>query len=185
VGFTPGTKQPDGTTSVGLKDAHAWPELYFQGVGWTRFEPTPSRGSIPDYAYPDTSAPADPGDPAPEPSRSAAPSDGGPTAAPSCGPDAQRTGSGSACLSLPAASGAGPADGGTSPWVIAGIVSAALLVLLLPAVPLLWRLRIRSRRLAATTSDEDLMAGTLAAWRELLDTAWDVGILPDESLTPR
>ncbi|MCF3148452.1 transglutaminaseTgpA domain-containing protein, partial [Streptomyces platensis] len=47
VGFTPGTKQPDGTTSVGLKDAHAWPELYFQGIGWTRFEPTPSRGSVP------------------------------------------------------------------------------------------------------------------------------------------
>ncbi|MCZ0973560.1 DUF3488 and transglutaminase-like domain-containing protein [Streptomyces albulus] len=55
VGFTPGTRQPDGTTSVSLKDAHAWPELYFQGVGWTRFEPTPSRGSVPDYAYPDAS----------------------------------------------------------------------------------------------------------------------------------
>lgn len=185
VGFTPGTMQPDGTTSVGLKDAHAWPELYFQGVGWTRFEPTPSRGSIPDYAYPDTSAPADPGDPAPEPSRSAGPSDDGPSAAPSCGPDAQRAGSGSACVTLPAGSGAGPPDGGTSPWVIAGIVSAALLVLLLPVVPLLWRVRIRAGRLAAAASAEDLMAGTLAAWRELLDTAWDVGILPDESLTPR
>ncbi|MEK8170382.1 transglutaminase-like domain-containing protein [Streptomyces sp. M19] len=31
------------------QDAHAWPELYFEGVGWTRFEPTPSRGSQPDY----------------------------------------------------------------------------------------------------------------------------------------
>ncbi|MFE2227515.1 transglutaminase family protein [Streptomyces kronopolitis] len=185
VGFTPGTKQPDGTTSVGLKDAHAWPELYFQGVGWTRFEPTPSRGSIPDYAYPDASAPADPGDPAPAPSRSAAPSDDGPTTAPSCGPDVQRSGSGSACVTLPAESGAGPSDGSTSPWVIAGIASAALLVLLLPAVPLLWRVRIRAGRLAATAGDGDLVAGTLAAWRELLDTAWDVGILPDESLTPR
>lgn len=185
VGFTPGTKQPDGTTSVGLKDAHAWPELYFQGVGWTRFEPTPSRGSIPDYAHPDTSAPAEPGNPAPEPSRPAAPSDGGPSADPSCGPDEQRQGSGLACVTLPAESGARPPDGGTSPWAIAGIVSAALLVLLLPALPLLGRLRIRSRRLAATGADGDLTAGTLAAWRELLDTAWDFGILPDESLTPR
>ncbi|MFI9261028.1 transglutaminaseTgpA domain-containing protein [Streptomyces sioyaensis] len=185
VGFTPGTKQPDGTTSVGLKDAHAWPELYFQGVGWTRFEPTPSRGSIPDYAYPDPSAPAEPGNPAPEPSRPAAPSDGGPSADPSCGPDEQRQGSGLACVTLPAESGARPPDGGTSPWAIAGIVSAALLVLLLPALPLLWRLRIRSRRLTATGADGDLTAGTLAAWRELLDTAWDFGILPDESLTPR
>lgn len=31
VGFTPGTAQPDGTMSVGLRDAHAWPELYFEG----------------------------------------------------------------------------------------------------------------------------------------------------------
>ena len=21
---------------------HAWPELYFQGIGWVRFEPTPA-----------------------------------------------------------------------------------------------------------------------------------------------
>ena len=34
-------------------DLHAWPELYFTGVGWVPFEPTPGRGSIPDYAQPD------------------------------------------------------------------------------------------------------------------------------------
>ncbi|MCW7990089.1 transglutaminase [Streptomyces platensis subsp. clarensis] len=182
VGFTPGTKQPDGTTSVGLKDAHAWPELYFQGIGWTRFEPTPSRGSIPDYAYPDTPDTPDPGSPDPAPSRSTAPSED-PSAAPSCGPDEQRSGSGKACVSLPAESGSGPPDGGSSPWTIALIALAAALVLLLPAGPLLWRLRIRSGRLAGP--DGDTAAGTLAAWRELLDTAWDFGILPDESLTPR
>jgi transglutaminase-like putative cysteine protease len=41
VGFIPGTATADGGMTVGLKDAHAWPELYFEGVGWTRFEPTP------------------------------------------------------------------------------------------------------------------------------------------------
>ena len=35
---------------VDSRDAHAWPELYFQGVGWVRFEPTPSRGAVPAYA---------------------------------------------------------------------------------------------------------------------------------------
>src|SRR5205807_10475736 len=50
VGFVPGTEQQDGSWTVGLKDAHAWPELYFQGIGWTRFEPTPSRGTTPDYS---------------------------------------------------------------------------------------------------------------------------------------
>ena len=51
--------QPDGTMSVGLKDAHAWPELYFQGIGWTRFEPTPYRGTAPAYTQ---TAPAGGGD---------------------------------------------------------------------------------------------------------------------------
>ncbi|MFG2832213.1 transglutaminaseTgpA domain-containing protein [Streptomyces sp. NPDC048434] len=184
VGFTPGTKQPDGTTSVGLKDAHAWPELYFQGIGWTRFEPTPSRGSIPDYAYPETPGTADPGGPDPAPSRSAAPSEG-PSAAPSCGPGEQRSGSGSGCVTLPTDPGARPPESGSSPWTATGIALAALLVLLLPTAPLLWRLRTRSRRLAADGPDGDFAAGILAAWRELLDTAWDFGILPDESLTPR
>ncbi|BFO20756.1 hypothetical protein SHKM778_71440 [Streptomyces sp. KM77-8] len=31
VGFAPGTPQADGTVAVGLRDAHAWPELYFEG----------------------------------------------------------------------------------------------------------------------------------------------------------
>lgn len=183
VGFTPGTKKPDGTTSVGLRDSHAWPELYFQGIGWTRFEPTPSRGSIPDYAYPDTPDTRDPGSPAaPEPSRSTAPSDG-PSARPSCGPDERRSGSGSACVSLHAESGTRPPDDGSFPWTIVAMAPAVPLVLLLPVGPLLWRRRIRAIRLAAP--DGDPTAGTLAAWRELLDTAWDFGILPDESLTPR
>ncbi|MEU9124739.1 DUF3488 and transglutaminase-like domain-containing protein [Streptomyces sp. NPDC048506] len=185
VGFTPGIKQPDGTTSVSLKDAHAWPELYFQGIGWTRFEPTPSRGSIPDYAYPDTPGTTDPGRPAPEPSRPQAPADD-PSAAPSCGPGEQPSGSSSACVTLPAESGAHPTEGGPSPWAVAGIALAALLVLLLPAVPLLWRLKVRARRLAASGGPgRDAAASILAAWQELLDTAWDFGVVPDESLTPR
>ena len=41
VGFTRGTKQKDGSWLVTTHDAHAWPELYFQGYGWLAFEPTP------------------------------------------------------------------------------------------------------------------------------------------------
>jgi transglutaminase-like putative cysteine protease len=40
VGFTPGVPQGQ-RFEVGSKDSHAWPELYFPGVGWVRFEPTP------------------------------------------------------------------------------------------------------------------------------------------------
>src|SRR5215472_10589649 len=39
-GFTAGTFS-SGKWLVSTHDAHAWPELYFQGYGWLRFEPTP------------------------------------------------------------------------------------------------------------------------------------------------
>ncbi len=45
VGFTPGTEQPDGTRAVFGKNAHAWPEVWFDGLGWVPFEPTPGRGA--------------------------------------------------------------------------------------------------------------------------------------------
>ncbi len=53
VGFTPGTKIAGSDTYlVTTADAHAWPELYFPGAGWLRFEPTPrSDGQTSDPSY--------------------------------------------------------------------------------------------------------------------------------------
>ncbi|UNO42574.1 DUF3488 and transglutaminase-like domain-containing protein [Streptomyces sp. MST-110588] len=181
VGFTPGVKQRDGTTSVGLKDAHAWPELYFEGVGWTRFEPTPSRGTTPDYTMANTPAEGGPSAPAPLPSRSAAAPDG-PSAAPGCAPGGHRT---DGCPAAPAQLGAGPDDGGPSAKTIAWISLGALVVVVLPLLPLLWRARVRARRLGAGRRGVDAGAPVLAAWRELVDSGWDFGIVPDESLGPR
>ena len=45
IGFLPGEAvEKDGqfTYVVTGKQAHAWPELYFEGFGWVRFEPTPA-----------------------------------------------------------------------------------------------------------------------------------------------
>ena len=52
VGFLPGTTQSDGTRQVVASDAHTWPELWIDGMGWTRFEPTPGvrAGTPPAYA---------------------------------------------------------------------------------------------------------------------------------------
>ena len=53
VGFTQGSPATDGTWRVTVRDAHAWPELWFDDVGWVRFEPTPRADatvSTPDYA---------------------------------------------------------------------------------------------------------------------------------------
>jgi transglutaminase-like putative cysteine protease len=40
VGFAEGEKQNPDRRIVRQKDAHAWPEVYFPGIGWVEFEPT-------------------------------------------------------------------------------------------------------------------------------------------------
>ncbi|WP_140394748.1 DUF4129 domain-containing protein, partial [Streptomyces recifensis] len=59
----------------------------------------------------------------------------------------------------------------------------ALALVVLPLSPLLWRTRVRARRLDGHSPDPAVR--TLAAWRELTDSAWDHGVTPDDSLTPR
>ncbi|ARZ70550.1 transglutaminase [Streptomyces albireticuli] len=110
------------------------------------------------------------------------------------------------------AGGGGTTDDGLSPGAVAGIAVAVLAVAALPLLPLLWRGRVRARRLAATAPRRRGRAGrapegpapgtgddpapvaerdavvaerTLAAWRELTDSAWDYGIAPDEARSPR
>ncbi|GLP68598.1 transglutaminase [Streptomyces sp. TUS-ST3] len=190
VGFAPGTPQADGTVSVGLKDAHAWPELYFEGVGWTRFEPTPTRGTVPSYTIPEVGGSVDPGVARPSAGSSTAPSASA-SASDSCSPQLRKL---DACDSASPAAAAAQ-DGGGPWWAVQGQwwylkllfwTLVGLVVLSVPLMPMLWRLRTRSVRLGAHgRSDADAAAYTLAAWQELTDTAWDFGIAPDDSQTPR
>ncbi|MGC0251097.1 transglutaminaseTgpA domain-containing protein [Pseudactinotalea sp. Z1748] len=53
VGFLPGEESDqDGTVEVSGHRAHTWPQVYFDGVGWVRFEPTPPErtGAPPEWA---------------------------------------------------------------------------------------------------------------------------------------
>lgn len=63
VGFVPGDAQPlaDGRFEfeVSSLDGHAWPELYFEGLGWVPFEPTPGRNN-PDADSYSTAPPVSP-----------------------------------------------------------------------------------------------------------------------------
>jgi transglutaminase-like putative cysteine protease len=184
VGFTPGTPQADGSMAVGLRDAHAWPELYFEGVGWTRFEPTPSRGTTPTYTRTVTPGNAVPAVPKPTASTSAE-SSTAPSASASCSPQMRKL---DACPSESSVTAAGGGDGDsfwghvTTLW----LVLAGLLVLSLPLSPMLWRIRTRSVRLGGHGRTEaDVAAYTLGAWLEVTDTAWDYGIAPEKSQTPR
>lgn len=182
VGFAPGTLQSDGTVAVGLKDAHAWPELYFEGVGWTRFEPTPTRGSVPAYTQSDTPGTSLPEQTAPSQDASTAPS-AAPSANQSCPPELRRL---QECGGPSAQAGQVQGDGGPKWYAVLGWTLGGLLVLALPLSPLLWRRRMRAVRLGAHGRGEaDAGPHILAVWQELGDIAWDFGILPDESQTPR
>ncbi|MQS35190.1 transglutaminase TgpA family protein [Streptomyces katsurahamanus] len=182
VGFTPGSPRADGTMSVTTNDAHAWPELYFEGVGWTRFEPTPSRGSQPDYSLDETpdggpSSPAEPTE-----SASDAPS-AAPSTSNSCPPELRRLNDCEAAAPADMDTAAGSGDSG---WTAPLIGLVVLLAAAAPLLPLLWRLRRTARRLGSSgRGAEDVRSRTLAAWLEVSDTAWDHGIAPDDARTPR
>lgn len=47
VGFTYGTagNPPDSGWTISARNAHAWPEVFIDGLGWLPFEPTPGRGN--------------------------------------------------------------------------------------------------------------------------------------------
>jgi len=60
VGFTPGHRAGNQRAySVTTSDAHAWPEAWFAGAGWVRFEPTPltDRITTPAYSRPTAATP--------------------------------------------------------------------------------------------------------------------------------
>ncbi|MFE2284945.1 transglutaminaseTgpA domain-containing protein [Streptomyces sp. NPDC059443] len=174
VGFTPGEKQSDGSVNVSMRDAHAWPELYFEGVGWTRFEPTPRSGiTVPDYSRPEAPD-SQPTAPTAAPSAGSAEPSAGPTKSDDCPPAQKKLGECGVAAPKP---GAGSGGGGVSVSAVLAWTAGGLALLALPFLPFLWRGRLRSRRLDS--------GEVLSAWRELGDSAWDVGIDPDEALSPR
>ena len=155
---------------VDARDAHAWPELYFQGLGWVPFEPTPSRGVVPPYAQDSsTSGGASTND---QNNDGLVPKDGA-TAPSSTAP---------APLPLP---GGGTADAGNQLAPALYTAAGVLLLVLLAASPRLVRGGIRARRLRGTGTGRNRLAEPPLVWSELQDLATDYGVRPEPSETPR
>ncbi|MGW4807499.1 transglutaminase family protein [Kitasatospora sp. NPDC004272] len=186
IGFTPGSGNGSDRV-VRSSNYHAWPELYFNGYGWMRFEPTPNRGTTPLYSVQQT---------APTSAPSTAPTSAAPSAQPSAQPSAS-----SSCPPQQHQLG----DCGDESavvehrtvetswwrsWPALLTVLGVLVVLAALSFPMFWRAGLRRRRLGAgrhqpgadgpRLTDEQV----LAAWAELVDSAWDLGIPPDEARTP-
>jgi len=175
VGYTGGTRGPHGTWRVTTADAHAWPELYFAGEGWIRFEPTPhgttgqGTATVPSYA----TGPAGRGTSATTPAGSTA---GGATGASQ--PNASHNLNGVRGLAGGDAAGS-KAPSGSGTWL--AIVIPLLVVLLLVSPALARRLTRRRRWLGASTD----AAKAAAAWRELTDDLTDYGLSRAPGETPR
>ncbi|GAA3445777.1 transglutaminaseTgpA domain-containing protein [Planomonospora venezuelensis] len=206
VGYTGGTNI-SGQWTVRTHDSHAWPELYFEGTGWLRFEPTPAgaagQGSatVPIYTQPEVTTGGD----------------DTPTANPSTGPTGAGVPSGSASNPrnpmLDRDFGGVPVavEEGTPTAVKIGLGGVAvLLVVLIPALlragVLLRRRRVYSRQalrsgaageageatatalgstgIAAVRSNRG-QATVAAAWAELDDALCDYGVSRQPSESPR
>lgn len=188
VGFLPGARNPDVPSEfiVSTDDLHAWPELHFDGLGWVRFEPTPSRGATPAYADDTVPAPGEQPviDPetgetlAPTPAASTGPSadpDGASDPRPSAGaldPGDRIDGGNDGTLDGQAGGAVG--GGADARPIAAALLTLLILLLLAPAV---WRaVRRAARRRSPDALDQ---------WRELRDTARDLGLPAAQTLTPR
>ncbi|MHA7277322.1 transglutaminase family protein [Arthrobacter sp. Hz1] len=178
VGYAPGDptgdseEGPEGQEltefSVTSQDAHAWPELYFDGVGWVKFEPTPSRGVVPDYAQ-TAFAPG-----APEQN----PDDLTPGGNPLADPGAPVPGTGAE----EPQGGADPEQARETSALITGVLAGAVLLLFVPLLLRTLRSRSRRRRFAAA---QGAPGAATIAWSETTDLAadYDQPALPTD--TPR
>ena len=171
VGFTTGeaTRDPGTqvtTFTVTTDNLHAWPELYFDDLGWVRFEPTKGVGSAPEFPTVPVDDPNTPDIDESKPSATPTPTSTGPASV------APRDDGGQAAPT----SQFGQANVGT---VLTGVLVLALLAALIAP----WAIRFTRRRSRFAI----LRTGgsALVAWQELLDTAHDLGLPVPESETPR
>ncbi|MEO8851725.1 MAG: DUF3488 and transglutaminase-like domain-containing protein [Allobranchiibius sp.] len=167
VGFLPGTSTASGVYEVKQSDAHAWPELYFPGMGWTRFEPTSGSrsGAAPAYATPKVNTST-----APAPSRQATPPKRAIPSAPrsiTASKPVMATGTGRA---LPLG------------WLLWTLLVLALITAAFCVLPVLGR---RSRRRLAETRDTGGGDRVQAQWEDLVARMADLGIDPAPPVSPK
>jgi transglutaminase-like putative cysteine protease len=182
VGFTPGTLQPDGRYHVTSHNAHAWPEVYLSGMGWTHlFDPTPSNRDAPTggSALPnDTDTSGVTATTLPPPTVSTVPgtagngnqTDGSTPSVPDTTPTAPTL--------APVVTG----SSGTEAWLPVLVVLALLMLVIggYAGAVLGLKRRRRNRRHHA----DDPAVAVSGAWAEALDRLHEADVVPRAAQTP-
>jgi hypothetical protein len=162
LGYTPGQVQADRSRLITTDDAHAWVEVYFDGLGWVPFDPTPISEER-SVALPWAPRAEDQANPTNGSSATTAPQ-AGPTPRDNRGdtaiPDFQQ-------------------QAGASGWLQPLLIGVGVIVVAgaLVAVPATARVFRRRRRVSAGEPTE--------LWDELSATVQDLGLSLDPAWTPR
>ena len=172
VGFTPGSYDESfDVFRVTTREAHAWPEVHFTGLGWVAFEPTPGRYEPNPTNYTGTYNPeANPMRPATTSTTSAA------DVTPPGATPRTRTPAGEEDAGDEATPSLGRRVAG---WVPEAMAAVALAGGLLSVPPFLKRRR-RSRRRGAGNP----RAKVTGAWSEAIDRLREAGTAPVAAATP-
>ena len=182
VGFTPGTDDGLGNYSVLGRNAHAWPEVWFDGLGWVPFEPTPGRGAPGAEEYTGVAPQQDEQTEADQPDPAAAeiPTVQSTVPAPTL-PDDATTPTTVADPNIPgfdlqdpAGSDAVSEEGASFPWTPILLVASVGLLLALPALVR----AIRRRR------SDDLGVEIARLWDRAVAAVADVGVPVGPDQTP-
>ena len=170
LGFTPGETGPDGVVTVRQRNAHAWVELWVDGQGWVRFDPTPRS----DGANPATNVGFDPLEFVPEAEESEPGTAAGDPSIRNLAELLDRAGQ----LEIPDVSDGSRVAVARSldlpiwSWLLGGL---ALILATIPAIKL-----VRRRRRMARVERGDISA----AWEQIVDHLGDLGNPVPEHLTP-
>ncbi|MEV7007701.1 DUF3488 and transglutaminase-like domain-containing protein [Streptosporangium sp. NPDC051022] len=201
IGYTGGSRYGE-RWKVGVHDSHAWPELYFEGTGWLRFEPTPTgstgQGSatVPSYSR----------------IRADGTDSDQPSTSPTAGPRGTYMPNGSASNPRdrrPDLDYGGPVVTNEGTPVAVRIGAGVAVMALIALIPAMFRWQVRARRrrsysraaagpaagsaVPATGAADPPVAvrtgrweaATTAAWAELDDVLCDYGMSRQPSESPR
>jgi transglutaminase-like putative cysteine protease len=180
VGYTPGQRDDGGAYAVAGRNAHAWPEVWFDGLGWVPFEPTPGRGAPGAEEYTgvarDQEGPSV-GEPAPTTTVAVGDLPGAPVAPPPTDP---RLGDGASRGSVPPVTAAVPASssggGFTTAMIVLGVLASLGLIAAIPAL-------VRRHRRSRWRADPQTAVADIWARVQQLIAATGVGVDPAHTPT--